>query len=179
MICLKKIKIITIFLLGALCGSAQVLRQFNGVVNIDQLSIEVIIPGVETRANMTFTDPAGKFSGLDTQVGDHIIDAAGNGFEVTIISYADGGNLKLTVKSLDGVDLAPKIGVLYRPTSKGINLLGLSDDPTLVGTVVNSALLQIAYHLLPVVRYYQQLLLPSELMLYTMEVFISIPVPVG
>jgi len=143
MICLKKIKIITIFLLGALCGSAQVLRQFNGVVNIDQLSIEVIIPGVETRANMTFTDPAGKFSGLDTQVGDHIIDAAGNGFEVTIISYADGGNLKLTVKSLDGVDLAPKIGVLYRPTSKGINLLGLSDDPTLVGTVVNSALLQI------------------------------------
>jgi len=139
--CSKKIAIISIFLFSALGITAQVLRQFNGVIVVTDIT--VIIPNVETRCVMTYADPANKFYGTDAQVGDRIIDSAGNGFEVTIISNADAGSLNLTVKSLDGVSIIFGPGVIYRSTSKGINLLGLSPDPTLVGTVVNSALLQI------------------------------------
>jgi len=142
MICFKKIAIISIFILSAFNNYAQVLRQFNGIIDVTS-DIQVIIPNVETRIVLKFSDPAGKFFGTDAQVGDRIIDSAGNGFEVTIISLAATYDLNLTVKSLDGIDIVPKVGVIYRPTSKGIDLLGLSDNPTLVGTVVNSALLQI------------------------------------
>jgi len=131
-----------IFLACILNTQAQVLRQFNGVVNIDA-TINVIIPGVEDHINSAYSDPAARYSGMDAQVGDKIIDSNGNSFEITIISSRDAGNIECTIKPLDGIDVAAGSGIIYRSSAKGIDVLGLANDPVLVGTVTNSAILAI------------------------------------
>jgi hypothetical protein len=141
MIYFKRIIIVLMLVFSALYSSAQVLRQFNGVVLIKDIT--VIITNVETRCVLEYNDPAAKYTGENAMVGDHIVDVTGNAFEITVISSASSSEINVTLKSLDGVDISPGTGVIYRSTSKGIDLLGLSDNSTLVGTVVNSALLRV------------------------------------
>ena len=145
MIYIKKITIVLIFISCALYSTAQVQRQYSGVATIDGSSTPVIT-GVEDRMDMEFYDPSSRFKAVDVMVGDRIIDIHGNGFEITVVSNAVGdytGTINATVKCLDGVDIFPGAGVIYRPTSKGVDILGLSTDPILTGVVLNSALVKI------------------------------------
>jgi len=131
--------------LCCLYSSAQVSRQYNGVIVIGETN--TIIEGVENRFVSDFNDKGMRFNASDVAVGDRIIDSQGNNFEITVISEANGGPtggyISATVKCLDGVNISQNEAVLYRPSSKGIDLLGLSSDPLLTGTVINSALIKV------------------------------------
>ena len=139
---IRKFFVVFMLLVCVSVIQAQVQRQFNGVVNVDA-TINIIIPGIENHINAAFNDPGGRYSGSDAQVGDKIVDSNGNSFQITIISSSDAGNIECTIKPLDGLDIAAGSGLIYRNSPKGIDVLGLANDPVLVGTVTNSAILTI------------------------------------
>jgi len=122
-------------------NNAQLLTSLSGSFNIK---------GLQQIADKTytidgiFTDPNSVFSSNDIQIGDVIVDYFGNSYSITAITQAD--HTYTTCTSLENSPSAVRgigMGVLYRPTNKGLSLGAVDAPSNLVTKIVNSSLLTI------------------------------------
>jgi len=122
----------------ALFSNAQTKRQFSGRVLISPLPVAI------DQADMTLEFNDDWFLVTEIRVGDIVIDNKGNSFEITALNSACIGNTAFVrVRYLDGVTSTDGIGVVYRPSEKGLALLGVDIPNNVLATAVNSALLTI------------------------------------
>jgi hypothetical protein len=134
----RKILISTILSICLLNGFSQTKRQFSGAVQIAPSP-----SGVPNQQNLTLNCVVENeyFQGSNVQVGDIVIDALDHSFEINYIAPNPTAVIYCTVTCTDNVDAIAGVGVLFRPTDKGVFLTGADIPSNVLSTAINAALL--------------------------------------
>ncbi|MFV8328485.1 hypothetical protein ACNQGH_21590, partial [Flavobacterium sp. ZS1P14] len=128
-----------ILLFFNLSSQAQTLKQFNGQLNIKSVTAP---GGMNYLIKGDFIDLSGSFDAGGVSVGDRIIDANGNTFEIMSLTV-DGSEISTTSKAFDA--LAPQLGlgIIYSPTDSGFPLITTNTPQGAFIAALNTATLAI------------------------------------
>lgn len=117
--------------------NAQTIKQLNG-----QFTITYINSAGSGKFDITGDFVDANFSANQVKVGDRIIDAAGNTFEILTVSFA-GAQVITNTRSFDANPPVIGAGMVYRPTISGFPLITTNTPATVLTNSLNTGTISI------------------------------------